>query len=131
MELVDGGRSRPTKLVGRYAGGVRVGTWNQYVDDSGARIGKFTLDGAGSGIEIVRDAAGHYRRGAVVKGRREGAWTYHEPDGKVVATRVWSQGHFVRETGRPAWDPPMIDERDSCPREAGAIADDGCPAPHE
>jgi hypothetical protein len=128
IELVDGGRSAPTKLVGRYANGVRVGTWTQTIESSGATIGSFTLDKSGSGVEVVRDAVGHYRRGPVVKGRREGSWTYHDPDGTVVATRVWSRGQFVRETGHPVWDPSMIDPDDVCLMDAGVRPKDGCPA---
>jgi hypothetical protein len=126
IELVDGRRGGATKLVGSYAGGVRVGTWSQYVEGTGTKLGGFTLDAAGSGTELVRDAVGHYCRGAVVHGRREGSWTYHDTDGKLVATRVWSRGQLVREMGRPGWDPPMIDPRDMCPTDGGARTADGC-----
>lgn len=126
IEVISGGASASTRLVGTYADGRRVGRWTQYDPKTGRQLGTFTLDVTGSGIESVRDTLGHSRRGAVSHGKRDGAWTHHMPDGTVVARDLWLHGVFVRREGHVAWDPPMVDPNDACPEDGGG-GDDGCP----
>jgi len=115
-----------TKLVGRYVDGRRVGTWTQLDASTGQVLGSFTLDDAGSGIEVIRDQLGHVMRGAVVAGKREGTWTHDDADGRTVATDTWEAGRFVRRSGEVPWDPPMMDPADRCPDTPGD-GYDGCP----
>jgi hypothetical protein len=131
VQLVSAGMQPSTRLVGQFASGRRVGTWRQFDGKTGALLGSFTLDGAGTGTEVIHDALGHTKRGAVIAGRRDGAWTLQDADGKVVATELWSKGVFVRQNGRAPWDPPMVSPADACPAEpAPNPADrDGCPEP--
>jgi hypothetical protein len=131
--LIVDGAPRETTLVGKYAGGMRVGTWVQY-DERGAMLGRFTLDAAGTGVEVLRDSEGHSLRGAVVEGEREGEWKYYGSDGKLAATSTWSRGKLVRQDRPPPWDPPMLDDEDACPkdpedRDGTAIEREGCPSP--
>ncbi len=97
-----------TTLVGRYAKGTRVGVWTQRDARTGAAVGAFTLDEGGSGVEVVRDIAGHSRRGQVVRGKRDGVWTYRDRDGHIVAGDVCSRGALVRRLGSIPWDPALI-----------------------
>ena len=131
IQLVSAGAQPSTRLVGRFAAGKRVGTWNQFDARTGALLGRFTLDEAGTGVEILHDALGHSRRGTVIAGRREGTWTFQDADGTVAATEIWSNGTLVRQIGRAPWDPPMLDPSDACPEEPATNAEDrdGCPAP--
>ena len=128
IELVESAPGQPPlKLMGHYANGNRVGTWTILDEKSGTELGRFTLDEMGSGVEVIRDQLGHVLRGRVVNGKREGAWTYHDRDGSVVATQVWSHDHFVRQTGSVPWDPPMIDPSDKCDEREVPEDVDGCP----
>ena len=111
-----------TVLVGRYAQGRRVGTWTQYETRTARAIGTFTLDAEGTGIERAQDLDGRVLRGAVVRGRRDGVWTFADRDRTVVATDTWSNGRYIGRTGRAPWDPPMVDPADLC-HDAG---EDGC-----
>ena len=124
-----------TKLVGRYADGRRVGSWTQFTE-TGALLGRFTLDDGGSGVEEIRDQVGHVKRGSVVGGRREGPWIYFDRDGRVAMTQSWSGGTLVRSTGSAPWDPcyDCPDPQDKCPDprdgrdgSRGSSDDDGCP----
>jgi hypothetical protein len=117
-----------TQISGLMRDGRRVGTWTQVDASTGRVLGRFTLDEGGSGTEEIRDQQGHLLRGAVVAGKREGTWTYYDAGGVPVATRVWAHDTFVGGSGRPPWDPPMVDPADACPKVPGrADIADGCP----
>jgi hypothetical protein len=103
LTLVPGVGLPETKLVGAYANGSRVGLWTQYDPVTGAKLGSFTLDEMGSGVEEIRDQAGHMKRGAVLRGKREGTWTYFDSRGKVTATEVWSNDKMLRSSGTIPW----------------------------
>jgi hypothetical protein len=122
---------KSTQRVGRYANGKRVGLWTQVDAQTGAVLGRFTLDASGSGTEVIRDQAGHTLAGPVVNGERQGTWTYSDRDGSIVATEVWSHDRAERRVGKVSWDPPMMAPEDACPttRAKGEPEDDGCPAP--
>jgi hypothetical protein len=119
-----------TRLTGRFSNGRRVGTWTQSDPKTGAEIGRFTLDDTGSGVEVIHDQLGHSRRGTVVNGTREGAFTHYDHDGTAVATTTYSGGRELRTVGQVPWDPPMIDPSDACPvvADATTIDSEGCPA---
>jgi len=130
VQLVSAGAQPSTRLVGRFASGKRVGTWRQ-LDGKGALLGSFTLDNAGTGVEVILDAHGHSKRGTVIAGRREGTWTLQDADGTIAATETWSNGTLVRQIGRAPWDPVMLAPADACPDEPAPDPEDrdGCPAP--
>jgi hypothetical protein len=119
-----------TRLSGRFSNGRRVGTWTQSDTKTGAEIGRFTLDDTGSGVEVIKDQLGHFRRGTVVNGAREGAFTHHDRDGTLVATTTYSGGKELRTVGQVPWDPPMVDPSDMCPvvADATTVDSEGCPA---
>jgi hypothetical protein len=122
-----------TKFIGRYAHGVRVGTWTQYDSKTGARLASFTLDAEGNGTEDFRDQVGHRLVGRLNRDERDGPWTYFDTNGNAVATHVYAKGTVVRGTGAVPWDPPMLDPRDKCPTEPEGRDSptdlDGCPEP--
>jgi hypothetical protein len=132
VQRVSAGAQPSTRLVGRFASGKRVGTWNQFDARTGAPLGSFTLDDAGTGVEVIHDALGHAKRGTVIAGQREGTWTFQDADGTIVATELWSQGALVRQNGRAPWDPPMLDPADACPDAPAPNPEDrdGCPEPN-
>jgi hypothetical protein len=80
IQRVSLGAQPSARLVGRLAAGKRVGTWRQ-LDGTGALLGSFTLDSAGTGVEVIHDALGHSKRGTVIAGRREGTWILQDADG--------------------------------------------------
>ena len=108
-----------TVLEGRYAPGMRVGTWTQYDARTSRALVTFTFDADGSGVEHVD---GHALRGAVVRGQRDGVWTFSDRDGVVVASESWSHGTYAGRSGEVPWDPPMLEPSDRC----GDAGEDGC-----
>ena len=90
-----------------------------YPANENKRLVTFTFDADGSGVEHV-DA--HALRGAVVRGQRDGVWTFSDRDGVVVASESWSHGTYAGRSGAVPWDPPMLEPSDRC----GDAGEDGC-----
>ena len=123
VELVSGAATGggTSTLTGRYVDGVRVGPWTQRDAQSGATLGTFTLDAAGSGVEVIRDRLDRTRTGTLARGRREGRWIYRNASGTIAAVEIWSHGKLVGHAANLPWDPPLLDRDDAC-----GDAGDGC-----
>jgi hypothetical protein len=131
VEYYAGAEGRgPTKLVGRYAKSVQVGTWTQYDVKTGRILASFVLDANGSGTEDFRDQVGHRLVGRLSRGQRDGEWTFFDSSGTKVAVEVYSKGKWGKRSGTVPWDPPMLED-DACPTHAEdrrpGIDTDGCP----